>query len=191
VYLPRLPPCPRPLPRPDPGVNVVRTYLEMRAPSALRPASLADPRATLERVAPCPLPLYRALYHDVGARYHWRDRLAWSDEELAAHLASPSVEVWVLHWHGERAGFYELRQHDDGSVEIAYFGLLERAFGRGLGKHLLTRAVERAWSLGATRVWLHTCTLDSPVALPNYLARGFTPYREETYVVELTRDDGG
>jgi GNAT superfamily N-acetyltransferase len=171
-------------------VNVVRTYLEMRAPSALRPAPLADSRTTLERVDPCPVALYRALYYAVGARYHWRDRLAWSDEELAAHLTSPDVEVWVLHWQGERAGFYELRRHDDGSVEIAYFGLVERAFGRGLGKHLLTRAVERAWSLGATRVWLHTCTLDSPVALPNYLARGFTAYKEETYAVALPPDHG-
>jgi len=166
-------------------VNVVRTYLEMRAPSALRPAPLADPRITLERGDPCPVALYRALYHEVGAHYHWRDRLAWSDDELAAHLASPAVEVWVLHWQGERAGFYELRRHDDDSVEIAYFGLVGRAFGHGLGKHLLTRAAERAWSLGATRVWLHTCTLDSPVALPNYLARGFAAYKEETYSVAL------
>ncbi len=34
------------------------------------------------------------------------------------------------------------------------------------------------------RVWLHTCTLDHPNALPNYLARGFTPYRTETYEVD-------
>jgi hypothetical protein len=26
-------------------------------------------------------------------------------------------------------------------------------------------------------VWLHTCTLDSPAALPNYLARGFEVVR--------------
>jgi len=170
-------------------VNVVRTYLEMRAPSALRPAPIDDPRATVERVSPCPVALYRALYADVGARYHWRDRLAWSDEELAGHLARPEMEVWVLRWADEIAGFVELARHDDGSVEIAYFGLVERAFGRGLGKHLLTRAVERAWASGATRVWLHTCTLDSPVALPNYLKRGFTPYREETYSVTLPDDE--
>jgi len=32
-----------------------------------------------------------------------------------------------------------------------------------------------AWAWGAAYVWLHTCTLDAPAALPNYLARGFTP----------------
>ena len=43
------------------------------------------------------------------------------------------------------------------------------------------RAVEEAFVLGAGPVRLHTCTLDSPAALPNYLARGFRKVREETY----------
>jgi GNAT superfamily N-acetyltransferase len=166
-------------------MDVLRTYLEMRSADALRPAPLANPRATLQRVVPCPVPLYRALYHDVGSRYHWRDRLAWTDEALARHLAQPAVEVWVLRWEGELAGFFELAGHEDGSVEIAYFGLTPPFVGRGLGKHLLTRAVERAWASGARRVWLHTCTLDSPAALPNYLARGFTPYKTETYQADV------
>jgi len=35
------------------------------------------------------------------------------------------------------------------------------------------------------RVWLHTCTLDDPAALPNYVARGFRPFREERYEADL------
>jgi hypothetical protein len=34
-------------------------------------------------------------------------------------------------------------------------------------------------------VILNTCTLDSPRALPNYLARGFTIVREDRYVTTL------
>ena len=71
---------------------------------------------------------------------------------------------------------------------IQLFGLLPEFSGKGLGKWLLVEAVERAWSLGASRVWLHTCTLDSPAALPNYLARGFKPFRTERYEVEGVRD---
>jgi hypothetical protein len=41
--------------------------------------------------------------------------------------------------------------------------------------------VEEAWSLSPTRVWLHTCTLDHPAALPNYVKRGFSPFRTEVY----------
>jgi len=166
-------------------MNVVRTYLELASPVQLRRAPIDAPGITLERLDPCPVARYRALYREVGERYHWRDRLTWSDDDLARHLARPTVEVWELRHGGSSAGFFELAAHDDGSVEIVYFGLVERFFGRGLGKYLLTRAAERAWSLGATRVWLHTCTLDGAAALPNYVARGFTPYRWETYEVEL------
>ena len=66
-------------------------------------------------------------------------------------------------------------------MEIVYFGLIGRYFGRGLGGWMLTRAVEEAFALGATRVILNTCTLDAPQALPNYLARGFVIMREERY----------
>jgi len=40
--------------------------------------------------------------------------------------------------------------------------------------------VQRAFDDGAQRVWLHTCTLDGPHAIANYLARGFTPYKTTT-----------
>ena len=107
---------------------------------------------------------------------------------LRTHFASPNVQVWVLYDGESYAGFFELQRHDDGSVEIVYFGLTSAFFGRGLGKHLLTRAVESAWAFGANRVWLHTCTLDSPAALPNYLARGFEPYKTERYDTMIPRD---
>ena len=86
---------------------------------------------------------------------------------------------------GDPAGFFELERHPDGSVEIAYFGIARRLHGRRLGAQLLTVAVREAWAMAPTRVWLHTCTLDSPAALPNYLARGFTPFRTETYTVAV------
>jgi GNAT superfamily N-acetyltransferase len=83
------------------------------------------------------------------------------------------------------AGYYELRRvAEDGSVEIAYFGIVPGEYGRGLGKHLLSCAVRDAWALRPRRVWLHTCTLDHPSALPNYIARGFIPYKTETYEVD-------
>jgi GNAT superfamily N-acetyltransferase len=132
---------------------------------------------------PDPSPaLYRFCYRTVGAAYHWRDRWDWSDAQIREHLAGPETTLYVAHRGGEFAGWYELHRVD-GSVEIAYFGLAPGAIGRGLGRHLLSCAVRDAWTLGATRVWLHTCTLDHPHALPNYRARGFVPYRSEQYDV--------
>ena len=65
-------------------------------------------------------------------------------------------------------------------VEIAYFGLLPQCIGQGLGGHLLTVAIERAWQMGATRVWLHTSTRDHPLALANYQARGLRVFQQES-----------
>ena len=170
---------------PMPSVQVIRTYLDMSSPDQLRPAPLPDPVPRLERVGECPVSFFRYLCAEVGRAFHWTDRLGWDDPTIAAYLADPATSLWLLSWLGGPAGYFELRAPGDGAVEIAYFGLLPQYFGRGWGGHLLTRAVETAWGLGASSVWLHTCTLDHPAALPNYLRRGFRRVREETYTAHL------
>jgi ribosomal protein S18 acetylase RimI-like enzyme len=164
-------------------VQAVRTYLEMIEPSALDGAPPPGPDAVVERAKNAPPALWRFLYTEVGREYHWVDRLGWTDDEIAAYLSDPALELWVLRAGGETAGYFELRMHPDGAVEIAYFGLLPAFVGRGLGKFLLTCAVERAWARGAARVWLHTSSLDHPSALSNYLSRGFSIWKQETYDV--------
>jgi len=168
-----------------PSTLVTRTYLEMRSPGDLRPADTPEPAPAIERLEDCSVELFRFLYAGVGRAFHWTDRLAWSDESVRRHLASPHLSIWLLSWEKQPAGYFELREHEDDSVEVAYFGLLPDFIGRGWGKYLLTRAVQAAWELGPKRVWLHTCTLDHPAALPNYKKRGFRPVREETYSVEV------
>ena len=168
-----------------PRIPVHRTYLELPSPADLRPGR-GVPTATWRRESPCTLARYRALYRDVGERWHWRDRLAWSDDQLDAHLRRPEISVWVLGDDaGRDAGWVELERHPDGATEIVYFGLLPHAIGRGLGAEMLARAVRTAFDAGANRVWLHTCSLDSQMALPNYLARGFRKFREEDYEAEI------
>jgi GNAT superfamily N-acetyltransferase len=153
------------------AVEVVRTYLELRSPAQLRGVAENVPGLEIPRRDGITSRHYRRLYAAVGAAWHWRDRDLWSDDRLQQYLASPSVGIWECLMFAEAAGFFELMRQPDGSVEIAYFGLTSAFIGRGIGKALLTRAVEEAWKFGAARVWLHTCTLDSPHALPNYKAR--------------------
>jgi len=166
-------------------VEVVRTYLELRAPEQLRPARITDPEVRFVHRPRIATSAYRRLYRDVGGRWHWHDRDAWSDEELSAYLARPNVRVWECLVGDESAGYFELVRSDDGAVEIAYFGLVASFTGRGIGKAMLTCAAEEAWALDASRVWLHTCTLDSTSALPNYRARGFEEFRQERYLANL------
>jgi GNAT superfamily N-acetyltransferase len=164
------------------GVTLItRTYLEMTLPEELRAAASPEPLPHIARVDDCTVPFFRFLYREVGKAHQWTDRLGWSDEQVREHLGTPGVSIWAMSLEEEPAGYFELRQHEDASVEIAYFGLLPRFIGRGLGKFLLTQAVQAAWGLGPPRVWLHTCTLDHPAALPNYLKRGFRPFREEVF----------
>ncbi len=165
---------------------MTRTYLALERLDALDRAGDPLPAGVRsEPVAPCSVAFSRMLYDAVGRDYHWVDRHAWSDEYLAAFLARPSHTVWTLHVDDTLAGYFELQSCPDGSTQIQYLGLLPAFHGRGLGRHLLAEAVRRAFAQAPTRVWLHTCTLDHPAALPNYLKRGFRPFKEERYFQEL------
>ncbi len=171
--------------------QVTTYYLEMNAPAELR-ASRAVVAELEIRQARIPAPeLNRFLYTAVGGDWHWVDRLGWTYEQWFAYLHRPELETWVAYLSGTPAGYFELECQTGGDVELAYFGLLPQFVGRGIGGWLLTRAVERAWALGARRVWLHTCTLDSPAALAGYQARGFRIYKEETTAQELPDKSSG
>jgi GNAT superfamily N-acetyltransferase len=167
-------------------VAVTRTYLEMTDPARHRRTEApTDSELRIWRLAPVNPALFRELYRRVGEPYHWHDRSAWTDDEIAQRFSEPGVSLWMLSEGDTPAGYYELEQHEDGAVEIAYFGLLPGHTGRGLGKVMLSDAVDRAWATGTSRVWLHTCTLDSPAALPNYERRGFEIFRTECYEADL------
>ena len=169
-------------------IEVTRTYLEMRDRSELRVAKLKDPAIRIQHQRDCSIELFRFLYVEVGKNYYWIDRLPWTDEDIRAYLVQPEISVWLMIYDKETAGYFELRKCEDGSTELAYFGLMPQFIGRGLGKHLLTCAVEQAWTDGANRVWLHTCTLDDQAALPNYLKRGFQPFKTEKYEVKRSAE---
>jgi GNAT superfamily N-acetyltransferase len=166
-------------------VEVTRTYLELKTPDQLVPAKMEDPLLRFARVPVPSVALVQRLYREVGAAYHWLDRWEWTDAQWQEWVSEFGYGIWILSYDGELAGFVEMQNQEDGSVEITLFGLLAPFHGRGLGKHMLTAAVEVAWGIGANRVWLHTCTLDDPKALPNYLARGFTQFKQEKYTTKL------
>jgi len=163
-------------------IEVTRTYLEMTSPPDTGGGVAPPPGSRLEPVARVPASLWRYLYSEVGRPWRWRDRLSWTDEEIRGYLSGP-ITLWLLSSGGAPAGYFELKWCEDRSVEIAYFGLLPDFVGKGLGKYLLVRAIEEAWALAPAKVWLHTCTLDHPAALPNYLKRGFTVTKTEKYSV--------
>jgi GNAT superfamily N-acetyltransferase len=146
----------------------------MSDPSQLRPGREPDVEASFVRAGRPAPELSRFFYRAVGGDWYWLDRIDWTSDQWAAWVSAPGYELWTCWVDGVPAGYAELDRAPDGDVEVAYFGVLPGFAGVGLGGWLLTRAVERAWAVeGTRRVWLHTCELDSPHALANYLARGF------------------
>jgi GNAT superfamily N-acetyltransferase len=165
-------------------IPATRTYLEHTTPTVAE-ASFPDPAFHVERIEPCPPELYRFLYREVGQPWHWLDRRPWTDAEISAHVSKPGIQIFGLYRGDIPTGFFELSRDESGSVEVAYFGLIPAFIGRKLGAPFLSAAIAHAWAFAASRVWLHTCTLDHPAALPNYLARGFRVVREEQYVARI------
>jgi len=159
---------------------VTTTYLEMRSPDELLPKRLADERFWIGEATVPQWQFNRFLYLTVGAPWAWTDKRDWSGEQWRGHVESGRLRTFVGYYDGSPAGYHELRQDDGGGVEIAYFGLLPAFIGRGFGGALLTHALNEAWRMEPTRVWVHTCTLDHPAALANYQARGMKIYRVET-----------
>jgi ribosomal protein S18 acetylase RimI-like enzyme len=135
-------------------------------PSELRLEQLEAPSAHF----------YRYLYETVGREWLWNDRRVMGDAELLAIVRDPRVEVWVAYADGAPAGYFELDRRVEGEVELAYFGLMPESLGRGWGKELLDAAIGRAFAQPTRRVWVHTCSLDHPRALPAYEAAGFMQF---------------
>jgi GNAT superfamily N-acetyltransferase len=173
------------------AVSITTYHLEMLDPGELRPKRIDRGDLEIKRAEiPCP-ELSRFLYSAVGGDWYWIDRLGWSHRQWLDWLDRPELETWVAYLSGTPAGYFELEAQPQGNVEIAYFGVLTQFIGQGIGGHLLTAAVERAWAMGASRVWVHTCTHDHPGALANYLARGFRLFREEMTTKDLPAESPG
>jgi GNAT superfamily N-acetyltransferase len=167
-----------------PVVDVTVFYLEMLAPNHKTAAPPRDGLAVLHARKPT-VAYYRFLYNAVGRDYYWYSRGKLPDAELAATVQHPLNEVHVLHVDGAPAGFAELDRRKEGEIELVQFGLMPEFVGQGLGKYFLQWTIDKAWGYRPRRFWLHTCTLDHPAALPNYLKAGFVVYKEEMIKREL------
>jgi GNAT superfamily N-acetyltransferase len=154
-------------------------YLQMQSRAQLRAKPSPSVRATLVE-ARAKLPeLNRFLYTAVGGDWYWTDRLPWTYAQWQQAIDGDAHRTFVAYWDGTPAGYFELQKHADDSVEILYFGLIRAFIGRGLGGWLLSRCIEEAWDWSASRVWVHTCSLDHPSARANYESRGMVHYHTE------------
>ena len=176
---------------PRPGeLKVIITFLEMTAPPGHAPLPQPPGDLALLRATPPTVSFYRYLYDTVGEPWLWHQRRRMGDAELAAAVTDPRVEVHVLYVSGTPAGYVEIDRREAKATDIAYFGLIPDFIGMKLGPWLLDRGIRMAWSGGASKLVVNTCTFDHPKALPLYQSMGFVPNRHVTRVVTDPRADG-
>lgn len=165
-------------------VDVTVYHLEMLTPMEYTAPAPRDGLTVVHVPSPT-VPFYRSLYHAVGGDYHWLSRRKMSDEAPAGLLNDPRNEMHVLHVGDVPAGFAERDRRTADEIELVQFGLTGDFIGQGLGKRFLNWTIAKAWSYEPQRFWLHTCTLDHPAALPNYLKAGFKLFKQEVIRREL------
>ncbi len=173
---------------PNTKIAAVATYLDLHSPPA--PVEPPQPGLVLRHLANPDLDEYLRLYTAIGEPWLWFSRRVMPRTAVAQVLGDPAVEVHVAYADDCAAGLIELDFRDPLAVEIAFFGVTPEFVGRGLGKWLMGRAIALAQRAPARRIWLHTCTLDHPRALPFYLAHGFVATRRVIEVVDDPRQTG-
>ncbi|WP_043237927.1 GNAT family N-acetyltransferase [Bosea sp. LC85] len=171
-------------------IAAIVTSLEMFAP----PARRADPPGlsgfSLEPIGRDDVARYLAIYRVLGERWMWFSRLVKPVAEIEAILADPAVEFFAVRADGRDVGLLELDFRVPGEGELSFFGLDESVLGRGAGRWLMNRALERAWAQPISRFWVHTCTLDHQSAPEFYQRSGFTVFKRSVEVDDDPRLKG-
>ena len=160
-------------------IPVERNFLELRDIKKLKFNSSKENKFLIKKIKP-DFQLNKFFYKQVGKKHRWVDRLSWSDEKWINFISNKNLETYVISESDDLIGFFELLYNPDlNETEISYFGLLEEYIGKGIGGYALSEAIKKSFEKDIKRVWLHTCTLDHPNALKNYIARGMKVFRKE------------
>jgi GNAT superfamily N-acetyltransferase len=170
-------------------IAAVVTHLQMFE----RPVPRKIPSITAELVAHerPDLDWYRDLFTRVGGQdWMWFSRLGMDDADLSAILHRDDVQLYSVRVDGHDEGMLELDFRVSGECELGYFGLTPAMVGMGAGRWLMEHALDKAWGYDISRFHVHTCTLDSPQALPFYVRSGFTAYHRQVEIADDPRKTG-
>ncbi len=160
-------------------IPVQRNFLELKDLKNLKTNLTNKNKYLVKKIKP-DFQLNKFFYKQVGKKHRWIDRLSWSDEKWINYISNKNLETYIICESEKLVGFFELLNNPElQETEISYFGLLEEYIGKGIGGYALSVAIRKSFEKNIKRVWLHTCTLDHPNALKNYIARGMTIFKKE------------
>ena len=168
-------------------MKVDRYYLEINSIKNLNEVISPKQNLIIEKISPPNIELNKFFYKNIGKKHRWVDRLVWDNLKWMSYLENKDVHTYILKLNTDLVGYFEIiKDEKNNSVEIAYFGLLDKYIGQKLGGYLLSEAIKICFDKNHKRVWVHTCTLDHKNALKNYLKRGMTIFKEETININIT-----
>ena len=176
--------------KPGDEIGYTVTYLEMpERPRRPIPARPANQNIALLSAQDPPVAYFLYLYKCVGEAYEWTDWLLKPLEEVQEFVGNAEVSLYSLMLDGWPGGFFMLDASKEGACDLAYFGLVPQAVGRGLGNWFLGTAIDAGWEIDGTRkMTVNTNTLDHPRALGLYQKWGFRPVRQQAAKRILTRE---
>jgi len=164
--------------------EVKRSYLEINSLRDLKEVQKPSSDYSLKLLDPVNFQLNKFFYKNIGKKHKWIDRLVWTEAKWIDYVSNKNIKTYVFKFKDDLAGFFELIYHaEKKEVEIAYFGILEEFQNKKLGSYLLSQAIQKSFSGGIDRVWVHTCSLDHKNALNNYIARGMKIFKTRTVLV--------
>ena len=150
-------------------------YFELKGPFPLEETEYAGYR--FERQEGLSIANYLKMYKKIGAPWYWSGRLLMSDEKLKQTISASDTYIYFLKELKNTVGYFELKITGE-EAELVYFGLCQNHIGHGLGKLMMNKVKAVAQEKNLRRLWLHTCSFDSPKAVEFYLKSGFRLYKK-------------
>ena len=164
--------------------KIFRKYLEIKLLEGFNEVKKPSENYSVTLVNPVDFQLNKFFYKNVGKKYKWIDRLTWTDQNWIDYVSDKKLYTYILRDKNELVGYFELIFYQDSKEsEIAYLGILEEYYGNKLGGYLLSEAIKQSFSLGSSRTWVHTSSLDHKNALKNYVARGMKIFKSEILII--------
>ena len=111
--------------------KIFRKYLEIKSVLDLKAVMAPSEKYSLFLVEKNNFQLNKFFYKNIGKKYNWVDRLAWSSLNWIEYISNKNLYTFALKENEDLVGYFELIFHPENKeVEIAYFGILEEYFGK-------------------------------------------------------------
>ena len=160
--------------------KIFRNYLELTSFKDFKEAKKPSENCSVELTNPKNFQLNKFFYKNIGKDCQWIDRLVWTDLDWTKYVSDEKLFTYILKNKDEIAGYFELLfNKNTKEAEIVYFGILEEYFGKKMGGYLLSESIKISFNMRCSRIKVHTCSLDHPNALLNYISRGMKVFKEE------------